>query len=212
MSSTLGESRLGKNLKEALHSDFFQFFHLRVAHQEPAPEGGGTVSFRPESPQFRDLVAVTATVDPAARFNRLILEIDRSIIDTQQTEAQARDIVKSFLADATPVEDLEHIVPWVRDIQLRPTLRSGRTISRGQASPQAIEDVLKSELEAGRPVTVWMGQRPGEQAPAGAATEAFETFAGETESCELQLQSCTIRLRNVIANQRSMFQAWISAL
>lgn len=192
---TLSESRLGRNLQDALRSDFFQFFHLRVASQS-LTRAGGTAEFRPESPQFRDRVAVAVTVDGTGRFQRLALTMDRTVIDNDETQTQARDIVKSFLADATPLADLARVVPWVNDIQFRQGTR-GRSTHRGDMDFSGIEDVIRSEIDTGRPVSVWMG---GQRRPSlgTVSSAAFDVFLGQDGEYGEKLANCSVSLRNAI--------------
>jgi hypothetical protein len=189
----LAESRMGKNLADALRNDFFQYFHMRVAHSSPR-EHGSTLGYRPESDRFRDRVVVTVDVDNQGRFQSLRLAVDRSVVDDETSETSARDIVKSFLTDATPLADLQAVEDWINDIQLRPGMR-GESLGREALSQEDLLDRLVTGLGEGKSISAWLGGGPRGSMPE-AVTEAFEVFSGEAQVCERRLAHSTVRLEN----------------
>jgi hypothetical protein len=205
----LAAGRLGQDLKQAAGSDFFQFFHLRVADTAKEPDGG-TVCLRPVSPQFRDRVALYASVDPQGRFLELELRIDRSVIDDNDTEQQARDIVKSFLQDAIPQEDVLAIRDWIVDIYYRPTL-SQQSVSTSEMSPDDLSAFIKMQIDAGKAVSASTRGRGG-ATPAlpESPTVAFEVFIGEMEACEQDLPHSCVRLNNAIVGSIPVLRISVS--
>lgn len=210
MPALLPESRMGADLATAVRRDFFQFFHLRVRLQEKSPEGH-ELAFSPTAPQFRDRVTVQASVDDAGRFRALTLDIDRSVIDDEDTEPQARDIVKSFLTDASPVAQLDRIAGWIADISQRHEGGGGK-IDKGDLSPDELMEFLKQRLDEGKPVTVNMGPPDAFRAPPGqVATPAFEVFTGEREACEIELAGARVGLRNRKVSGRQQLRVTVEA-
>ena len=84
----LSQARIGKNLSEAMRHDFFVFFHLRVSNSQ-ARDGGSIISYRPQSPQFRERVVVTVDVDDQGRFHWLQLAVNRSVVNDDASENSA---------------------------------------------------------------------------------------------------------------------------
>jgi hypothetical protein len=207
--ATLPESGLGMDLRDALGRDFFQYFHLRVARQSLAPDVGGTVTFRPEAASLASRVALTADIDSSGRFRSLTLDVHRTVVDTAETEPLARDIIKSFLADATPHQDAPRVKPWMVDIMLRQK-GDAMSIGRGDLPMDDVMDQIVAQIDAGKPVSVWMGGGGSAELPE-TPTEAFEVFAGEAESCEMQLDSCKVSLANVAEDDRVVLRTSIVA-
>jgi hypothetical protein len=201
---------MGLDLGTAVQRDFFQFFHLRVCGQQNTP-AGHTIAFAPTAPQFRERVSVTAGVDEQGRFRSLVLHIDRSVIDDEQTEAMARDIVKSFLADATPVVDIDGIRNWIVDIAARHDAGS-QPLGRSDLSPDELMALIKSRIDAGKPVTVNMGAQAGSRpTPAGTTSPAYEVFTGARDACEAVLSQAVVRVVNELADGRYRLAVSIAA-
>jgi hypothetical protein len=210
MSALLPESRMGLDLGTAVQRDFFQFFHLRVCGQQKTAEGH-TIAFAPTAPQFRERVSVIARVDEQGRFRCLTLHLDRSVIDDEDTEAMARDIVKSFLADATPVVDIDGIRDWIVDIASRHDAGS-QPLGKSDLSPDELLSLIKSRIDAGKPVTVNMGaQGASRPTPAGLPSPAYEVFTGERDACEAALSQAVVRIVNELADGRYRLAVRIAA-
>jgi len=183
----------GADLQTALTSDFFTFFHLRVAQTTETPQRS-VLTYRPESKQFRTRVAVTLTMDGSGRFHAASLELDRSVIDDSMSDAQARDIVKSFIANALPQSDLEGAKDWVLDIMQRDS--EMERLVRGAAGPEEFQKAIMAKLAAGQPVSVVGGGKGFERRAEGPATEGFLVFSGQQKECELALDQSRLRLAN----------------
>jgi CHAT domain-containing protein len=88
--------RLGPDVSSALTSDFFTFFHLQQA-DSAARDAATAITYKPQAPQFRDLVTVVLTVDAGQKILGAQLALNRRFILDPANGAFANDIAKSFL-------------------------------------------------------------------------------------------------------------------
>jgi hypothetical protein len=131
-------------------------------------------------------------MDRDGRFQKLSLIVHRSVIDDGVSEMQARDIVKSFLADVTPLKDVAAIGDWISDIRGRPIMPS-YSLKRDGVSGDEMMDFVKMNIEAGKEVVLRMGKAP--QLPE-VPTDGFAVFKGETKECERHLAESIVWLAN----------------
>src|SRR5271166_5478089 len=88
--------QFGPNVPAALKSDFFTFFHLRQV-ESVADDEKTAITYKPQAPQFRDLVTVVLNVDPNQNIIGAQLALNRRFIVDPANQVFARDIAKSFL-------------------------------------------------------------------------------------------------------------------
>lgn len=89
---------LGHTLGDAVHQDFFRWFHL-VRYEDPRMLADGATwhGFRPEGAAFRDRVTLNLETDRAGCIADAKLCLDRAFIEHAKDGAFARDIAASFL-------------------------------------------------------------------------------------------------------------------
>jgi hypothetical protein len=199
---------MGTSLDEALASEFFQFFHMRIAQSEGVP--GGTVrTFRPTAPGFHERVRLDVDADPSNRIRGIGLTLDRSFIDDDATEGFARDIVKSFLVDTVPPEEMSLVHDPVNDIWNRRTTQGSSTnVNPAAMSEEEGFETIRAAIREGRPVSL---RTKGYSAPLAAApSDAFHVFMGELEQCELVVPHAKYTLRNVVEDPHVFFSVTVA--
>jgi hypothetical protein len=128
-------SLLDCTLDEALKTDFFTWFQLRLASgMEDAASRQG-LAFQPEGDAFHDLVTVSVTLGEEGRIVAIDLLLARAFVDDPRIAPFARDIAKSFLWAAAPAADRGAIAPLADEIEFRPRYGEAPVLRRASSAP-----------------------------------------------------------------------------
>ncbi|MDT7778950.1 MAG: hypothetical protein QOC99_1462 [Acidobacteriota bacterium] len=143
---------VGDRLEDMKQTDFFKFFGL--VEEEPRAQAGGltVVNFRPRAGKFHQLVKVTVSIDGAGVIRAMELALERSFVDDGAQGIFARDIAKSFLRSAIPVEDERGIRDLANEIEFPKELK-GYAIARTRPDP-------KLPLQPTKGYLVYLGKQP----------------------------------------------------
>lgn len=169
--SLLPGGLLGSRLEDAVRTDFFTFFRLKATGAVLALEKTYIAGFKPEGPQFRELVSVAVTLDASDQIVGIELSLARSFVNQEINGIFARDIAKSLLRSAVPPEDEKAIVDLANEIEF-PEPDSHRTIAA----------------------------RPHAKLPAK-PTLGYLTYLGKRSSFEQILTRCRLRMENRKVNK-----------
>lgn len=120
--TTYASSVAGQPLDDALKDDFFTFFHLTEADRIITPTGFCKVTFKPPPrTPFRDLATITVLLGRQGKIRDMELVMNRGFIEHERNGVFARDLTKSFIGAAVPVEDREHVTGLMNEIFFRQT-------------------------------------------------------------------------------------------
>ncbi|MFI4987570.1 MAG: hypothetical protein ACHQF3_09020 [Alphaproteobacteria bacterium] len=159
---------LHRPLADVEQSSFFTWFHLEESARSAAADGQQVVRYKPSGPRFHSLVTLAITVDGAGFVERLDLLLLRAFIDSPGNGPFARDIAKSFLADAPPATDADGLATLASEVEHRASGSAAVLVGPGYRKPE-----LPSE-----------------------PSDGYKTFAGARESYSQTLSRSALEMKN----------------
>jgi hypothetical protein len=106
---------LGRTLLEVEQQNFFKGYHLAEFARKETPYNARVVLFRPA--QTPVPFEVAATIDKREHVLAIQLWVRRSFVDESEGGSGARDIVRKFLREAPPTEDVRELTELANEIQ-----------------------------------------------------------------------------------------------
>lgn len=230
--ATNAASVAGQPLDDALKDDFFTFFHLTEADRIITPTGFCKVTFKPPPrTPFRDLATITVLLGRQGKIQDMELVMNRGFIDHERNSVFARDLTKSFIGAAVPVEDRDQVTGLMNEIFFRQTftlvpvkkIAADKDKRRDKDADKEDEDKDSDEpkptkiLKAGSgdlnkgDVIVIGGPGAIPELPES-VSDQYQVFAGKKDRYSKKLSKCTLDLANETREGNSMFVATIKSL
>ena len=107
---------LDMTLRDALKTDFFQFFHLEEANREQVGKQT-VVVYKPSGDAFKKLVTVRVQLSPQGKIAELRLDMTRTFINSRIQRVYANDMAKSILSDGVSPADRKALDELAKEIQ-----------------------------------------------------------------------------------------------
>jgi len=154
----LSAGLLGSKEAELYKSEFFSFFHIR-ANGPVAQQGRYTIKSYGTSGDFKAFLQFKVTYDPQGKAVRIQALVAREFIDDVELDPFARDIMRSFVHDATPKNDQAAVSGLLDEISFF-NVAHGRTIIMGGDEAKGKEKLLDGETEPSAGYKVVQGKAP----------------------------------------------------
>lgn len=109
-------------------TDFYRWFHLEQTAAMPTEDGRTTAAYR-SAGQFRELAALHIEADADGWTDALCLQVVRSFVDDPREGIFARDLIASFIREATAGQGYDDGIAWLLQTLRNPPLpRRGEVV------------------------------------------------------------------------------------